>query len=67
MGARSLLLLPVCICMCVCGRRRGRCSKGFTEVLIFELSLEGVSQMAKDHRSYSYSLYICATALKDTQ
>ena len=31
--------------------------KGFTGVLIFELSLEGVSHMAKDHRSHSYSLY----------
>ena len=72
--ARRLLLLSVCmhmracVCVSVCGGGRRSYRKGFTGVLIFELSLEGVSQMAKDHRSHSYSLYnsLYIVSLKDT-
>ena len=73
--ARRLLLLSVCmhmlararVCVSVCGGGRGSYMRGFTGVLIFELSLEGVSQMAKDHRSHSYSLYnsLYIVSLKD--
>lgn len=46
-----------CICLCVVGEGGESCRKGFKEVWIFELSLEGgVPQMSKGHRSYSYSL-----------
>ena len=57
------------VCACVCGGGRGSYRIRFTGVLIFELSLEGVSQMAKDHRSHSYSLYnsLYLVAFKDTQ
>ena len=58
----------MCVCVSVCGGGRGSYRKGFTAVLIFELSLEGVSQMAKDHRSHSYTLYnsLYIVSLTDT-
>lgn len=58
MEARSLTLFHVCLHVFVCGGGGGEsCRKGFKEILIFELSLEGgVPQMTKGHRSYSYSL-----------
>lgn len=45
-----------CMCVRVCGG--GDCKEGLIEVLIFELSLGGqeIPQIAKGHRSYSYSL-----------